>query len=95
MRVFRWFLVCLEAPLWFTWSMRDAQGIPRPSKTRILAASFGDVTVTRTDAFTLRLQPQDGFFPSDSSKMFRSPALSAGRRGEAVQHGGDCRGGHD
>ncbi len=30
--------------------------------------------MTRPDPFTLRLQPRDGFFPSDSSRMFRSPA---------------------
>ncbi len=66
--------LAFEAPLWFTWSMRDAQGIPKPGKTRILAASFGDVSVARLDAVTLRLRPQDGFFPSDSSQMFRSPA---------------------
>lgn len=52
--------------------MSPSQGIPKPGKTRILAASFGDVTVTRLDTFTLRLRPQDGFFPSDSSKLFRS-----------------------
>ncbi|HEX7506064.1 MAG TPA: hypothetical protein VF550_04785 [Polyangia bacterium] len=61
-----------EAPLWFTWSMRDAEGIPKPGKTRILGVSFGDVSVTRLDPVTLRLRPQDGFFPSDSSKLFRS-----------------------
>ncbi len=66
--------LAFEAPLWFTWSMRDAQGIARPTQTRILAASYGDVTMTRTDPFTLRLQPRDGFFPSDSSSMFRSPS---------------------
>jgi hypothetical protein len=44
------------------------------SKTRILAASFGDVAVTRLDPVTLRLRPIDGFFPSDSSKVFRSSA---------------------
>ena len=57
---------------YITWSMRDAEGIPKPGKTRILAASFGDVSVTRLDPVTLRLRPKDGFFPSDSSKLFRS-----------------------
>jgi len=64
--------LAFEAPLWFTWSMRDAQGVAKPAQTRILATSLGDVTVTRTDPFTLRVQPSDGFFPSDSSSMFRS-----------------------
>ena len=63
--------VMFEAPLWFTWVKRDGEGIPRPGKARILAASFGDVTITRLDDFTLRLRPADGFFSSDSSKLFR------------------------
>jgi hypothetical protein len=62
----------LEVPLWLAWSQRDAEGILKPRKTRVLAVSFGDVSVTRPNPFTLVLRPQDGFFASDSSKVFRS-----------------------
>jgi hypothetical protein len=50
---------------------------------RPLAASFADVTVSRPDAVTLRLQLDTGFFPSGSSRMFRSPALPF-RQGDVV-----------
>jgi hypothetical protein len=76
--------LAFEAPLWFTWAMRDAQGIPRPTNTRILAVSFADVTITRLDAVTLRLHLQDGFFSSDSSKVFRSPTRPF-HRGDSVK----------
>jgi hypothetical protein len=62
----------LEMPLWLAWSQRDAEGIPKPRKTRVLSVSFGDVFVARPDAVTLVLRPKDGFFAGDSSKVFRS-----------------------
>jgi hypothetical protein len=60
-----------EPAVYFSWTKRDADGIPRPGRTRILATSLGDVSVTRLDEVTLRLQPRDGFFASEASKLMR------------------------
>jgi hypothetical protein len=64
--------IAFEPSVYFSWVLRDDEGIPRPGKTRILATSFGDVSITRLDEVTLRLRPSDGFFASEVSKVFRS-----------------------
>jgi hypothetical protein len=67
-----------EGPLSFAWSERDALGVPRPRRTRILAVCHGDVVVTRLDDHTLRVQPDQGFlnhvmhqFGRDSTRPFQ------------------------
>ena len=62
-----------EAPLWFTYSMRDAEGIPKPGQTRILAASFGDVSVTRLDTFTCACAPKMASSPATRPSCFAAP----------------------
>jgi hypothetical protein len=63
-----------------SWELRDDNGIPRPGKTRMLAASLGDVSVTRLDEVTLRLRPTDGFFASEANQFLRGPS-------QPFQHG--------
>jgi hypothetical protein len=74
----------LEPALYYSWSLRDHQGIPRPGKTRILATSMGDVSVSRPDERTLRLHPNDGFFASEASRVLRSSSRPF-REGDVVQ----------
>jgi hypothetical protein len=66
--------VISEGGLYATWNHRYAEGIPMPVKSRILATSFGDVTVTRLDEVTLRLRPTKGFFDSEMQQMMRGPS---------------------
>jgi hypothetical protein len=53
---------------------RDAEGAPNPGKARILALSLGYHSVTRRDEVTLRLRPDDGFFPSEAYRLLRGPS---------------------
>jgi hypothetical protein len=76
--------VASEASLGFNWRERDAAGIPKPGKTRILAVSLGDVSVTRLDEVTLRLRPADGFFASEFHQLTRGPSRPF-RGGEHVE----------
>lgn len=73
-----------EGSVFFAWSCRDAEGIPRPGRTRILATSFGEVTVTRLDDVTLRVRPEGGFFASEMHQLLRSPSR-AFHQGEVVE----------
>jgi hypothetical protein len=63
--------IAFEPAVYFSWTKRDAETIPRPGKTRILSVSLGDLAVTRLDEVTLRLRPRDGFFASEASKVMR------------------------
>ena len=73
-----------EAALGFALPQRDAEGVPRPRKTRILALSRGNVTVTRLDEFTLRLRPDDGFLPREMDRLSRGPSQPL-RPGDGVR----------
>jgi len=74
----------LEPAVYYSWSLRDHGGIPRPGRTRILATSREDVSITRLDEVTLRLHPGDGFFASEASKLFRS-ASNPFSKGDTVE----------
>lgn len=63
--------MAFDPAVYFSWTKRDAEGTPRPGKTRILSVSVGDVSVSRPDEVTLRLQPRDGFFATEVSKVMR------------------------
>ncbi len=66
--------MAFEPAVYFSWYKRDFEGAPKPGRTRILAASFGDVSVTRLDDVTLRVRPEDGFLASEASRMYRGPS---------------------
>jgi hypothetical protein len=63
--------MAFEPAVYFSWYKRDFEGVHKPGKARILATSFGDVSVTRLDDVTLRLRPSDGFFGSEVSQVYR------------------------
>ncbi len=63
-----------EGGVFFAWSYRDAMGIPKPGRTRILATSFGPVSVTRLDAVTLRVRPDGGFLAGEMHQLMRNPS---------------------
>ena len=73
-----------EGAIFFSWSYRDAEGIAKPSKTRILATSLGSVSVTRLDVLTLRVRPDRGFLATEAQQMLRSPSRPF-RAGDAVE----------
>jgi hypothetical protein len=66
--------IASEGSLSFSWWQRDSEGIPNPAKTRVLALSLGDLSVTRLDEVTLRLRPEDGFFPREAHQLLRGPS---------------------
>jgi hypothetical protein len=57
-----------------TLNYRDAKGIPKPGRTRLLATTFRDVSVTRPDEVTLRLRPDGGFLAHDVHRLARGPS---------------------
>ncbi len=61
-----------EGGLYASWNHRRAEGIPGPAKTRILATSLSNVSVTRVDELTLRLRPQHGFYDGSFQQLMRS-----------------------
>lgn len=63
---------------------RDAQGIPQPGRTRLLATTFGELSVTRLDAVTLRLRPAGGFLAHDLHRLVRGPSRPF-RAGDRVE----------
>jgi hypothetical protein len=73
-----------EAGIFFAWSHRDAEGIPKPGRTRLLATSLGSVSVTRLDRLTLRVRPDNGFLATEVHQMLRSPSRPF-RAGDAVE----------
>jgi len=64
--------VISEGGLYASWNHRYAEGIPGPAKTRILATSLSNVSVTRVDELTLRLRPEHGFYDSSFQQFMRS-----------------------
>jgi hypothetical protein len=63
-----------EGTIYFVWAQREAAGVPTPRGTRILSTGFGPTSVTRPDAFTLRVSPDGGFFASELHRLMRSPS---------------------
>ena len=63
-----------EGGTYASWCHRYAEGIPRPGRTRLLAESFSDVSVTRLDEVTLRLHLDDGFLDSPMHRLLRGPS---------------------
>jgi hypothetical protein len=51
---------------------RAGSGVPRPRVQHILAMATTELTVERTDAYTLRLQPREGFLLDPVSKLLWS-----------------------
>ncbi len=74
-----------EGSIFFAWAYRDAEGIPRPGRTRILATSFGEVSVTRLDDVTLRVRPEGGFLASEMHQLLRNPSSRPFHAGEVVE----------
>lgn len=66
--------VASEGSLAYSWAYRDAEAVPKPRKTRVLAVSASDVRVTRLDEATIRLSPKDGFFASEFHQLMRGPS---------------------
>lgn len=60
-----------EAGVFFSWAHRDAKQIPKPGKTRLLATSMSEVSITRVDNLTLRIRPEQGFLATESLRMLR------------------------
>jgi hypothetical protein len=65
-------------------NLRVAQAAPWPKNTRILATSFGNVSVIRLDDVTLRLRPDNGFFEHAMQQLMRGPSRPF-HDGETVQ----------
>ena len=63
-----------EGGTYASWCRRYAEGIPRPGRTRLLAESFADVSVTRLDEVTLRLHIDGGFLDSKMHRLLRGPS---------------------
>ena len=61
---------------------RQALGVPRPARMRLLASSLAAVAVTRVDANTLAIRPAEGFLASPLERMVRG-------RGEPFRRGAD------
>ena len=59
----------VEAGFCFLRWTRVALGVPQPHRQRLLSTTFGDVTVTRLDAQTLALRPENGFVPTEAQQM--------------------------
>lgn len=72
-----------EGPVYFSWSYRDAERIPKPGRTRLLALSLGALSVTRLDDLTLRVRAEGGLFANEAQQMLRGPSRPF-RVGETV-----------
>lgn len=73
-----------EGGVYASLNRRYAKGIPRPRRSRILALSFDDVSITRLDAQTLRVRPQHGFLDSVVHQLMRDPSRPF-RQGEVIE----------
>ncbi|MDB4975424.1 MAG: uncharacterized protein JWN48_3765 [Myxococcaceae bacterium] len=60
-----------EGPVAITWWQRDARHEARPRAARILATTFGETTITRLDAYQLRLHRDAGFFEAEMHELAR------------------------
>jgi len=63
---------------------RHAQEIPQPARTRLLATTFAELSVTRPDAVTLLLRPAGGFLAHDLHRLVRGPSRPF-RAGDRVE----------
>ena len=66
------------------WMQRQVSGVPRPARRmRVLASCFSRVQVSRPDAVTLRVRPQNGFLDERvaAHRPRPLPAVPDGRRG--------------
>lgn len=63
--------------------LRAASGTPRPGAQRWLATGLSPVHLTRLDAHTLRVRPEEGFVSTPMERMLRSPEHPM-KRGEAI-----------
>lgn len=63
--------------------MRAESGTPRPGAQRRLATGLSPVHLTRLDAHTLRVRPEEGFVSTPMERMLRSPEHPL-KRGEAI-----------
>lgn len=66
--------VATEGTIFFVWTQREAAGVPMPRGTRILSTGFGPTSVSRPDAFTLRVSPEGGFLAGELQRLMRSPS---------------------
>ena len=76
--------VISEGGLYASSNHRYAEGIHGPGKTRILATSLSNVSVTRLDEVTLRLRPEHGFYDAMFQQLMRSPSEPF-HRGDVVK----------
>ena len=53
------------------WMQRQVLGVPRPRRMRVLATCFAKVHVSRLDATTLRVRPENGFLDNELLRMVR------------------------
>jgi len=73
-----------EVVLYSSAISREAQAIPRPNRTRTLAMTADDVSVTRVDEVTLRLRSGDGFFAGEARQLLRGPSRPF-RQGDVIR----------
>jgi hypothetical protein len=72
-----------EGPIGVTWWQRDALAIAKPRAARILVATFGETSIQRLDASTLRLHRDLGFFESEMHELARGRSIPF-HRGDVV-----------
>ena len=65
------------------WMQRQVLGGPRPRSMRLLATCFAKVQVSRLDATTLRVRPENGFLDNELLRMVRGLSRPF-RRGDEV-----------
>ena len=65
------------------WMQRQVRGGPRPRRMRVLASCFAALRVSRLDATTLRVRPENGFLDNDLLRMVRGRSRPF-RRGDEV-----------
>jgi hypothetical protein len=53
------------------WMQRQVQGTPLPRRIRLLATCFAKLRVSRPDATTLRVRPEQGFLDNELLRMVR------------------------
>ena len=53
------------------WMQRQVSGAPRPARMRVLASCFSKIKVSRPDATTLRVRPEEGFLDNEWLRMVR------------------------
>jgi len=56
------------------WMQRQVSGVPRPARMRVLASCLSKLEVSRPDATTLRVRPENGFLDHEWLRMVRGPS---------------------